>query len=377
LKNNLPMVINRVKDSGNDLMESTGKVITGKMSLGEGTRYYGLKTEERQAALEEQKLKREETGKINNMLGDGSKTDTEVKKDLSEVVGGIQDRLKVKNKGETRVYDGGDSEVKGYTEKGNKDVGINVGMNGVNLNNGAEIWEVAVHEAAHTSGEDETWSKYRSNAARDAWENENNYSGYTTGQGVNQQNWVQNQVNRGGYSAINQGTLKSEQVQNAWFLNAENLVKNGVQTSPTGLRNHPIHGKIIKHNGVDIAGGSTIHAAADGKLEYVQSDFREKNKGYGYYVDIIHEKDGEIYKTRYAHLKSEPNLQKGDIIKEGDEIGIMGNTGGSTATHLHFEILKFNKEINKFEPIQQNKNDPAIGLPNIGKYKKLEDIPKR
>ena len=150
------------------------------------------------------------------MLGEGSKTDADIQQDLGAMIGGIQDRLNVKNKGETRIYDGGDSEVKGYTEKESQDIGINVGRNGVNLNNGSEIWEVGVHEAAHTSGEDETWSKYRSDAPREAWENENRYNGYKTGEGADQGRWVQDQVNRG--SAINQGTEKARGVKDAQYL---------------------------------------------------------------------------------------------------------------------------------------------------------------
>lgn len=85
------------------------------------------------------------------------------------------------------------------------------------------------------------------------------------------------------------------------------------------------------HEGVDLVGSSTIMAADDGVVE-----FAGQKTGYGNCV-IINHKNG--YKTLYGHMKS-ISVKKGQILEKGDKVGVMGNTGHSTGTHLHFEIQK-------------------------------------
>ncbi|MCR9252915.1 MAG: M23 family metallopeptidase, partial [bacterium] len=58
--------------------------------------------------------------------------------------------------------------------------------------------------------------------------------------------------------------------------------------------------------------------------------------GYGKRIVILH---GEGYQTRYCHL-SAFKVEEGDVVKKGEVIGLVGNTGLSTAPHLHYEILK-------------------------------------
>ncbi len=83
------------------------------------------------------------------------------------------------------------------------------------------------------------------------------------------------------------------------------------------------------HKGLDIIGNTRIMAADNGVIE-----FAGKKNGLGNAI-IINHKNG--YKTVYGHL-SKINVKKGQIVEKGDVIGIMGNTGNSTGTHLHFEI---------------------------------------
>ena len=145
------------------------------------------------------------------MLKEG-KTDQEVEGDLKSVVGGIKGRMGVKE-GEVTIYDGGESQIAGYTEKGSKDIGFNVGKNGVDLNNGADIWEKGVHESAHAAGENEKWAGLRGEAAKEAWKRENEYNGNRTGiSEVNQASWVTQQKSKGQESAINQGTQRAGSV---------------------------------------------------------------------------------------------------------------------------------------------------------------------
>ena len=111
-------------------------------------------------------------------------------------------------------------------------------------------------------------------------------------------------------------------------------------SSHYGHRTDPFY-KVTKfHGGIDFSGpvGIGIYATGDGVVSKV-----EKNKsGYGNNIIIDH---GYGYKTRYAHLHSF-SVKKGDKVKRGQEIGKMGNTGKSTAPHLHYEVIKNNKAIN-------------------------------
>ncbi len=117
---------------------------------------------------------------------------------------------------------------------------------------------------------------------------------------------------------------------------------NGAKlSSGYGMRKHPISGYDKLHKGVDFAApsGTPVFAAGNGVIEFIG-----KNGGYGKFVKIRH--DGE-YKTAYAHLKGyKKGLFKGARVKQGDVIGYVGNTGNSTGPHLHYEIIKNNKQIN-------------------------------
>lgn len=85
------------------------------------------------------------------------------------------------------------------------------------------------------------------------------------------------------------------------------------------------------HNGLDIKVyvGDTIRAAFDGKVRIV----RYERSGYGRYVVIRHYNGLE---TVYGHL-SKQLVSENDDVKAGDVIGLGGNTGRSTGSHLHFE----------------------------------------
>lgn len=105
----------------------------------------------------------------------------------------------------------------------------------------------------------------------------------------------------------------------------------GKISSPFGMRNHPIKKVNKVHEGVDISSsnGDPILAAASGTVEY--SGY---NSGYGYHIIIDH-KNG--YRTLYAH-SSKLLVKEGELVKKGQKIALVGNTGLSTGPHLHFEI---------------------------------------
>jgi len=97
---------------------------------------------------------------------------------------------------------------------------------------------------------------------------------------------------------------------------------------------HPVTGATnVRHTGVDIAGahGSPITATHGGTV--VASG---TVGGYGNYVRIQYA-DGTIA-TAYGHLDTIA-VRVGDTVTAGQQIGTMGNTGGSTGTHLHYEVM--------------------------------------
>lgn len=108
----------------------------------------------------------------------------------------------------------------------------------------------------------------------------------------------------------------------------------GRVTSPYGWR--VIDGVREFHYGIDIgAGGRTnvpIVSVADGVVSYVGP-----LSTYGNIVRVQHEINGEKFETLYAHLAS-MNVRNGQTVKKGQQIAIMGNTGRSYGTHLHFEF---------------------------------------
>ena len=98
-----------------------------------------------------------------------------------------------------------------------------------------------------------------------------------------------------------------------------------------GYRVDPVYGSGKFHEGMDFSApiGTPVYATGDGKVTDAGW-----NQGYGNSIDINH---GYDYLTRYAHL-SKIMVKKGQDIKRGDLIGLVGNTGKSTGPHLHYEV---------------------------------------
>ncbi len=96
------------------------------------------------------------------------------------------------------------------------------------------------------------------------------------------------------------------------------------------------------HYGIDVKVyiGDTIRAAFDGKVRVVKNQGRRV--GYGKYVIIRH---GNGLETVYGHL-SKWLVSENEEVKAGDVIGLGGNTGRSTGSHLHFETRFLGQAIN-------------------------------
>ena len=113
---------------------------------------------------------------------------------------------------------------------------------------------------------------------------------------------------------------------------------HGRITSPYGYRPDPFTGIRRFHNGIDIAApiGTPIIASMGGRVGRVGV-----NGSYGRYVILVHA-DG--YQTLYAHL-SRSHVSSGMFVAQGYIIGLMGSTGHSTGSHLHFSIFKSGKHL--------------------------------
>ncbi len=107
-------------------------------------------------------------------------------------------------------------------------------------------------------------------------------------------------------------------------------------TSSFGYRIHPIKKVREFHDAIDLAGriGNDIYATADGIVEATKRD-----RFIGNHI-IIQHKYG--YKTTYGHLLKF-YVKPGQVVKKGDVIGAMGNTGRITGVHIHYKISQFGK----------------------------------
>lgn len=121
------------------------------------------------------------------------------------------------------------------------------------------------------------------------------------------------------------------------YLSVSYPLKSIYITSPYGTRQDPFTGKKANHNGLDLrANNAEAYAMMFGEVVKVGSDKRSGN-----YVTIRH---GD-YTVSYCHL-SQPLVKKKQLVAAGEPIAITGNTGRSTAPHLHLTLRKGRKTIN-------------------------------
>lgn len=130
-----------------------------------------------------------------------------------------------------------------------------------------------------------------------------------------------------------------------------------------GYRIDPIY-KIKKfHAGVDFSApqGTPIYASGAGTVVKT----RRSRRGYGNTVTIDH---GYGYRTFYAHNK-DIKVKKGDKVVRGQIIATVGNTGKSTAPHLHYEVRKNNRTINPiyyfFNDLSPNEFETLLNMSKL------------
>ena len=109
-------------------------------------------------------------------------------------------------------------------------------------------------------------------------------------------------------------------------------LKGGFLSSRFGRRMDPFLGEVVQHSGLDYRArvGSPVVSTAEGVVS-----FARRNGGFGLMIEVTHENG---FATRYAHL-SKILVTRGQKVKRGEIVGLVGNTGHSTGSHLHYEVL--------------------------------------
>ncbi len=125
-------------------------------------------------------------------------------------------------------------------------------------------------------------------------------------------------------------------------------------TSGFGVRSDPFRGRAAMHGGIDLAGpiGTPIYATADGIVG--RSEWN--SGGYGNLVEINH---GQGIQTRYGHL-SRLIARPGQRVRRGDLVGLMGSTGRSTGSHLHYEVRIDGRAVNPIPFMQSTESLAAL-----------------
>lgn len=143
----------------------------------------------------------------------------------------------------------------------------------------------------------------------------------------------------------------------------------------SGFGPRVIFGKYDFHNGIDIANsiGTAILSSAEGEVI-----FTGVFGGYGNVVFIKHSIEDKNYVTVYGHL-SLIGVKVGDVVTQGQTIGLLGNTGRSTGPHLHFEIQENTivwNESKSVDPWKYLTSDSNDGIVREG-YKEIDKIKQR
>jgi murein DD-endopeptidase MepM/ murein hydrolase activator NlpD len=137
--------------------------------------------------------------------------------------------------------------------------------------------------------------------------------------------------------------------------------KERIRVTQTYLNTNPAYSS-GKHKGLDLVpmgDDRYVYATVNGEVSYAGWENPNNHKqGFGQYVSIL-VCDKKHY---FCHL-AEIYVKAGQAVKEGDRIGLVGSTGNSTGTHLHYEIRLANDKNVTFDPAEH------IGIKNeVGIY---------
>ncbi len=207
------------------------------------------------------------------------------------------------------------------------------------LDDSARYVSTALHSVIGELGEVEQESKERlEEAVRSARANELHTAAATT---IREANNAYALLEDGEISPVQAVTVQQCAVRDLMTLLIEqkNLINSlpseipcqGRLTSEFGTRVHPISRTTKHHDGIDVAArsGTEITAPAGGTVV-----FAGRKSGYGNVVEIDH---GFGYRTLYGHA-SRLLVKEGARVARGEKIALVGSTGASTGSHLHYEV---------------------------------------
>ena len=133
-----------------------------------------------------------------------------------------------------------------------------------------------------------------------------------------------------------------------WPVGINSMVVSGYPAYANGAAHHGIDifvsygdGRTRDDNGNSLSYGKPFRAAEDGTVVEVYND-GNWNTGFGNYCIVDH---GDGTQTLYAHAKT-VYVQVGDYVKQGQTLGEIGDTGNTTAPHLHFEVRVNSSRVN-------------------------------
>ena len=130
-----------------------------------------------------------------------------------------------------------------------------------------------------------------------------------------------------------------------------------------GMRTDPFTKKREYHGGIDFRArrGTPVYAPADAVVRVAS-----RKSGFGLLVELIHgrgffpgKKKSVRYRTRFAHL-SKIKVKRGQQVKRGELLGLVGSTGRSTGPHLHYEMIINGRRTNPLLPMTRYNPDQPL-----------------
>ncbi len=166
-----------------------------------------------------------------------------------------------------------------------------------------------------------------------------------TGNNNNNQGGPYNPIDASATGFFNQDEFESEinyLMQLEKFVNSIPLsspLKDYSVSSGFGRRIDPMRNSLAMHTGIDLAGEykSKVYSSAPGVVRFADTD-----GAYGRLIQVDH---GSGIFTWYGHL-DRILVRDGETVKRGQLIGLQGNSGRSTGTHLHYEVRISNQPVN-------------------------------
>ncbi len=155
------------------------------------------------------------------------------------------------------------------------------------------------------------------------------------------------------YLGVLESRLQEQRVKQRMLPTALPVNVGSWNASGFGWRLDPITGQSAMHEGIDFIAppGSPIVAAAAGIVAVA-----EFHPTYGNMIEIDH---GQDLMTRYAHA-SKMLVKPGELVKRGQKIAEVGNTGRSTGAHLHFEVRSGGVALNPTRFLQAASSPPSV-----------------